>query len=392
MAIKPFDIMNLGKAGLIDPAQAGYRDSLEIIKDESFRIQKSFVKIGWYLKHIRDNELYKEDGYASIYECAADQFGYSQSTVSRFINICEKFSKDHDSPEIDGKYTGFDKSQMIEMLPMEPELLEKVTPDMTVKQIREIKSTNKEKNDTSIPTDDDIPGQTSIEEDFPEYMPEDYPATQEKPEFYEENECREDIGPAGGHILEEGNSIIDGEYHEISEPEEKISDDEAVEMPEETEAQEDIQSDIPKKCTTGWNKYGVCSCCGHDGVKCCIQCQNDCNSRCGWIKDRLPKLKNDIQRKEWLNNYKTWGLWYHDEHINVNYYKFDFIDGSCLVVAEYPQRISYWNGKPSDEYYFHLIEKNKKGYNKAYDGAYCHIADNETYLVDFLKKLQKKES
>ncbi len=59
MAIKPFDIMNLGKAGLIDPAQAGYRDSLEIIKDESFRIQKSFVKIGWYLKHIRDNKLYK---------------------------------------------------------------------------------------------------------------------------------------------------------------------------------------------------------------------------------------------------------------------------------------------------------------------------------------------
>lgn len=198
MSVKQFDVMNLGKAGLIDPEQMGYKDSLEIIKDESFRIQKSFVKIGWYLKHIRDNELYKEDGYTNIYECAADQLGYSQSTASRFINICEKFSKNHNSPEIDTKYAGFDKSQMIEMLPMEPELLEKVTPDMTVKQIRDIKSSKKTKEDTSMNLDEDdeddnIPGQTSIEADFPEYMPEDRSLKQE----------------------EESNKIIDGEYQEI---------------------------------------------------------------------------------------------------------------------------------------------------------------------------------
>ena len=58
MAVKNFDVMNLGKAGLLNPEQTGYKDSIEIIKDESFRVQKSFVKIGWYLKHIRDNELY----------------------------------------------------------------------------------------------------------------------------------------------------------------------------------------------------------------------------------------------------------------------------------------------------------------------------------------------
>ena len=123
MAVKKFDVMNLGKAGLLNPEQVGYKDSIEIIKDESLRVQKSFVRIGWYLKHIRDNELFKEDGYASIWECAADQLGYSQSTASRFINICEKFSKNHNSPELDIKYAGFDKSQMIEMLPMEPEQL-----------------------------------------------------------------------------------------------------------------------------------------------------------------------------------------------------------------------------------------------------------------------------
>jgi len=173
MAVKQFDVMSLGRAGLFDPGEMGYRDSLDIIKEESVKIQKSFVKIGWYLKHIQDNELYREDGYENISECAAEQFGYSQSTVSRFIAICEKFSKDHNSPELDERYSGFDKSQMMEMLPMSPEQLESVTPDMTVRQIRDIKDSRrgkqKDENDakeTKEAEEEKLPGQTSIEEDF----------------------------------------------------------------------------------------------------------------------------------------------------------------------------------------------------------------------------------
>lgn len=174
MGIRHFDVMDLGRVSMIKPEQLGYKDSLEIIKDESFKVQKSFVKIGWYLKHIRDNELYTEGGYANIWECAADQLGYSQSTASRFINICEKFSKDHNSPELDERYAGFDKSQMIEMLPMEPDQLDRVSPDMTVKQIRNIKEKKESGENEKQAEDYNIPGQTSIEEDFPEYLPEEF--------------------------------------------------------------------------------------------------------------------------------------------------------------------------------------------------------------------------
>lgn len=38
----------------------------------------------------------------------------------------------------------------------------------------------------------------------------------------------------------------------------------------------------------------------------------------------LPVMRNNDQRKEWLRNYKAWGLWYTDEHIGVRYYKYDF--------------------------------------------------------------------
>lgn len=106
----------------------------------------------------------------------------------------------------------------------------------------------------------------------------------------------------------------------------------------------------------------------------------------------LPRLKNNDQRKEWLENYKAWGLWYTDKNINVNYYKYDFADGSRLVVAEYRNRINGWNGKEKeDEYYFHLLEKDKKPYGdgKPYDKQYMNATDSETYLVEFLKNLQK---
>ncbi len=297
MAVKPFDVAKLGKAALFDPKEMSYRDSIDVIKDESLKLQKSFVKIGWYLKHIQDNELYLEDGYANINECAEDQFGYSQSTVSRFIGICEKFSKDHNSPELDEKYEGFDRSQMMEMLPMSPEQLETVTPDMTVKQIRDLKGSEKEKTADSKKVDkaeeNAVPGQTSIEEDFPEYMPEpnetEFSDTQDN-YATSHKEQGADAAKENDEAAEEDN-VIDGTYKELAAP-----------------LQETIQ---PK----------------------------------------LPRLKNNKEMDAWLKKYQDWGLWYRDENIDVNYYKFDFDDGSRLIVAEYPQRHCYWSKDLNDRCY-----------------------------------------
>lgn len=298
MAVNTFNVMDIAKARLFDPQEMGYRDSLDIIMDESVKIKKSFVKIGWYLKHIRDNELYLEGGYADINECAAAQLGYSQSTVSRFINICEKFSKEHNSPELDDKYANFDKSQMIEMLPLEEsELLEKVTPDMSVREIREIKKETKTgRSPEKIKTKEEIlqpeERQTSLEEDFPQYLPDSDKS--DKPDLQEENDKYATSHEVPDEDKPEEAVVIDGTCREIQE-----------------------QLDF-------------------------------------------PQLKNNDQRKEWLANYKAWGLWYRDENIDVNYYKFDFADGSRLVAAEYPMRRSYYVNEWEDECFYHLLKKIKK--------------------------------
>jgi hypothetical protein len=110
-------------------------------------------------------------------------------------------------------------------------------------------------------------------------------------------------------------------------------------------------------------------------------------------KPKLPVLKNNDQRKEWLKNYKAWGLWYRDEHIDVNYYKFDFDNGSRLIVAEFPQRENDWSSDKYDRIYYHLVEKGKKKYRgkKVYDEKYQDSPTSETELVEYLKKIQQKK-
>lgn len=106
----------------------------------------------------------------------------------------------------------------------------------------------------------------------------------------------------------------------------------------------------------------------------------------------LPRLKNNEERKEWLENYWDWGLWYRDERIDVNYYKYDFKDGSRLVAAEYPKREGYWNQEPRDEHFFHFLKKNKKKYassNETYDEKFRNETDSITSLAEFLKEIQK---
>lgn len=106
----------------------------------------------------------------------------------------------------------------------------------------------------------------------------------------------------------------------------------------------------------------------------------------------LPRLKNNEERKEWLENYQDWGLWYRDERLDVNYYKYDFKDGSRLVAAEYPMREGYWNQEPRDEHFFHFLKKNKKKYtslDETYDEKFRNETDSITSLVEFLKEIQK---
>lgn len=113
------------------------------------------------------------------------------------------------------------------------------------------------------------------------------------------------------------------------------------------------------------------------------------------IQPPLPVMKNADQRKEWLRNYKEWGLWYTDEHIGARYYKYDFENGTRLIVEEYdpePVYNSVW--VPNEPYYMHLVggpepERNNGIPKWTYHSKYNKHPNSETELIEFLKGVQK---
>lgn len=113
------------------------------------------------------------------------------------------------------------------------------------------------------------------------------------------------------------------------------------------------------------------------------------------IQPPLPVMKNNDQRKEWLRKYKEWGLWYTDEHIGARYYKYDFENGTRLIVEEYdPEPVHNSSWVSNEPYYMHLVggpepERNNGIPKWTYHSKYNKYPNSETELVEFLKGVQK---
>lgn len=107
----------------------------------------------------------------------------------------------------------------------------------------------------------------------------------------------------------------------------------------------------------------------------------------------LPHMKNNDQRKEWLRNYKPWGIWYRDEHIGSTFYKYDFECGARLVVEEFVSKYDHGDFTHAK---YHLIggpepPKDSYRFSKwARHEEYNHYPNSDTELVEFLKYIQKE--
>ncbi len=344
-----------------------YRDvSLEdaevFIRSNLQSAVRSVIATGFYLKHIRDNELYLEAGYKNINEYAMDRFGLSASATSRYITRNTRFSRGGNSPLIDDRFKDFSKSQLQEMLGMSDEQLEQVTPAMTVREIRNMARPKE------IPYIE-IPGQTELK-DIPGVMPEEraesFEASTTELFDVEEDETAEDesvVQPVAGKPISQEipvAELMEEENAEIATsqllPEETATNEQrnepidaaekqqmghclyrpeyACSLPEEymhrpgsgtdcaheccwecvkhgecklecnssadrPEAEE--QQHWPKTCITGKSKYGNCNCCGTNGVKCCAECKESCNSRCGWLdetEEEIATSQTDTEASE----------------------------------------------------------------------------------------------
>lgn len=327
-----------------------YQEARDFIRGSLINMARNFIAIGYALKYIRDNQLYLEGGYSSIWECASQEYGFSKSTASRYMSMNDRFSKDGNSPVIQDQYQEFSKSQLQEMLSLNDEQLGQVTPADRVEDIRAMKKPRE------IPYVE-IPGQGSLKE-YPGFYPEEMLGERaEGPE--EPGEPAETVQPlvsTGVHAVTAEDLIGAEDGGEAQSPGVAISQQPANEAsgvclhrsgfpctlpdqyknipgdgedcshkccwdcvkhgdcriecyaaahrPAEEQAHQTLEPEekdpvdpIKRGCITGLSPYGNCVCCGSEGVECCAQCAEPCNGRCGWIPEQA-RCENSSEQPE----------------------------------------------------------------------------------------------
>ncbi len=125
--------------------------SLKYLYSDLTDIRKYYIRLGFHLSEFKDNEYYMDFGYLTLEEFCDVNLGLDKGAVSRCINVYKQFNASHDvtccagiktigcAMDLSERWKNYSYTQLCEMLPLSDEDRKKVTPDMTVKQIRELK-------------------------------------------------------------------------------------------------------------------------------------------------------------------------------------------------------------------------------------------------------------
>lgn len=171
------------------------------LRQELQGVKQSFVRIGYALRKIDDQELYKQDGYKSIAEFAKAEYGLEPSTTSRFMSINREYSIDGYSEQLRPEFADLGRSQLEEMLKLPEGDRTMIQPETSREEIRELKRFNKAEPEVGIADD-----MRQLVEKFYYDNPEILNAVFKEPEFTEETIKRfiEIVNPGGNRSYKKG--------------------------------------------------------------------------------------------------------------------------------------------------------------------------------------------
>lgn len=137
MSFSKFDICVQNKEKM-----SSFEHDIETIKGYLCEIGNTYLLIAY---RVYEMDLYKsyEGKYKNLVEACQDCLGWKKSTTYNMLNIVKRFGTPNSNGFIpyDSLFgsSRFSYSQLCEMLSLSDKQLEKITPDTTVKEIREMK-------------------------------------------------------------------------------------------------------------------------------------------------------------------------------------------------------------------------------------------------------------
>lgn len=312
------------------------RASWKYVQKDLSDIKNRYISLGFHLKEIERMKYYEDFGYTDFYEFCEKNFKLDKSAISRCINVWQEFSMIQNGSRkmfLDEKYKDYSYSQLCELLPLDEKQRKKITPDMSVKQIREKKKEWKEKANSKkqkvatsqLKTD-------KKQEGCEDFLPCDncaydvkgccgYPGTLD--DYCVMGDKWVPIKESGMSLKQIGNSSVESRVDNIGQAKEEI--------------REEPQPE-------------------------------------------LPVMKNMQEREDFVNSYKSWNVWCRNEKTEQIFYRYDLPDGAAIVVLNYPVYVK-WSKKETEEIQMFLLEP-----------GYHHFMDckaSMTMIKEYLKNMQK---
>ena len=320
-----------------------YHETMNLKEAESYinanlvSAVRAYVANGFYLKRIREDRLFEEDGYQNFDEYVRDRYGKEKGWASKCIKVNSQLSVGGDSPILDSRYRDYSVYQLVELAYMDEEERSQTDPAQSVKELREMRKAKE------IPYFE-LPGQLSLETDFPEIMPEGMDTQPEEQ-------------PSEAFTVNLNLADLMGEDTELGE---------VVTLQPELELLEEQQK--PEES---------------------VQEAAEQLSACGTAKKEqpeFPRLKNNDQRSEWLNAFRDWPVWFSVQEASEVYYRYDLPDESSLVICEF----HYW-AEWKLRYQENADMVGTREYLLVPGYHYLHdCKSNRTAMIEKLKEIQKR--
>ncbi len=121
-----------------------YQEFKKALDAELYNQAEGFVRTGYLLKVARDTDILRESGYATVAEFAHAEYGLTKDVVSRYIAINDRYSEGGYSEKLQAQYQGYGVAKLQDMLTLPDAIIEVMSPEMTRKEIQEVKREYKE--------------------------------------------------------------------------------------------------------------------------------------------------------------------------------------------------------------------------------------------------------
>ncbi len=424
------------------------QESVSAVKALLNDSKMNFVMIGYHLRKIDDDKLYRESGHENIWDFAKAQFGLSKSSASRFMAINERFSVGGYSDRLAEEYKEFSVSQMSEMLTLTDEQIRSIDSDTTIRDIRKMKPKKKEQEQ---PKESVMAVATSQQTEIPDECCDCNLLHNKEAGVLECNpECGEyacmlpdpdeieDITSDDPEVVE----ILQQENDTTEDPEHYTIFDVKMHLAQEEEnlricREEDIRSKIRQHSAINVAAYKTLLSVMDEADEVlklshfanAFYIEGDYGSADFYLYNArmvlnesqnfekvnrpkvdefvklqdLPTMKNNDQRGAFIDDYQSWPLWIETPETGERIFRFNISEDIAIAVRDQKQHL-WIPGKykysteteyTGERYYLLGISSNYgvKGaeFKKSQEKTFSESLINRSNLIEFLKKYQKGE-